>query len=135
MDKEGKWHSLFVESLRSKPTINDILVTSNNDKWVNISRPASDARITVIANSNSLDEADSYKFESFTDTDGNNFAPSNYTCMAEDKDGYVWIGTSKGAIYITNPRLAASENSSSTRCTRVKLINEEDEHLIISSTT
>lgn len=127
LDKEGKWHSLFVESLRSKPTINDILVTSNNDKWVNISRPASDARITVIANSNSLDEAYSYKFESFTDTDGNNFAPSNYTCMAEDKDGYVWIGTSKGAIYITNPRLAASENSSSTRCTRVKLINEEDE--------
>lgn len=126
LDKDGKWHSLFVESLKDKYTINDILITSNNDKWVNIPRPAGEVRITVIANSNSLDTADSYYFESFTDTDGNNFSPSNYTCMAEDKNGYVWVGTNKGAIYFTNPKLAASENNKSMRCTRVKLINEED---------
>lgn len=125
LDKDGKWHSLSVESLNGKYTINDILITSNNDKWINISRPTSQVRLTVIANSNSLDEAASYKFENLTDTDGNDFSPSNYTCMAEDKDGYVWVGTNKGAIYFTNPKLATSENNQSMRCTRVKLINEE----------
>lgn len=44
---------------------------------------------------------------------------------AEDKNGYIWIGTNKGAIYLTNPKLATTENNQSMRCTRVKLINEE----------
>lgn len=127
LDKEGKWHSLSVESLNDKYTINDIFITSNNDKWINIPRPTNEICLTVIANSNSLDEADSYSFKSFIDTDGNDFSPSNYTCMTEDKNGYVWVGTNKGAIYFTNPRLATSENSSSMRCTRVKLLNEDDE--------
>lgn len=125
LDKEGKWHSLSVESLNGKYTINDILVTSDNDKWINISRPTNQICLTVIANGNSLDEATSYSFKSFIDTDGNDFSPSNYTCMAEDKNGYVWIGTNKGAIYFTNPKLATSENNRSMRCTRVKLVNED----------
>ena len=45
--------------------------------------------------------------------------------MAEDKSGYIWIGTNKGAIYLTNPKLATTENNQSIRCTRIKLINEE----------
>lgn len=63
LDKEGKWHSLSVESLNGKYTINDILVTSNNDKWINISRPANQACLTVVTNSSSLDEATSYEFK------------------------------------------------------------------------
>lgn len=127
LDTENKWHSLYVESLKGKYTINDILVTSNNDKWVNIPRPTNQTSITVIADNTSLDKAISHHFTNFTDTDGNNFSPSNFTCMAEDKDGYVWVGTNKGAIYFTNPKQASSENYQSIRCTRVKLINEEDD--------
>lgn len=126
LDTNGEWHSLSVPSLNNKYTINDILVTSNNDKWVNISRPTDQICITVIGNSASLDEATSNDFVSFTDTDNNSFSPNSYTCMAEDKNGYVWIGTSKGPIYFTSPRQAITENSASMRCTRVKLINEED---------
>lgn len=74
LDKEGKWHSLSVESLNGKYTINDILVTSNNDKWINISRPTSQACLTVVTNSNSLDEATSYEFKNFIDTDNNDFS-------------------------------------------------------------
>ena len=127
LDTDKKWHSLYIESLKKKYTINDILITSNNDKWINIPRPTSETSITVIADNTSLDKATYYQFNSFTDTDGNNFTPSNFTCMAEDKNGYVWVGTNKGAIYFTNPKLAATENYQSIRCTRVKLINEEDD--------
>ncbi len=125
LDKEGNWHSLSVESLNNKYTVNDILVTSNNDKWVNIARPTDQICITVIANSSSLDEATSHKFTSFIDTDGNDYSPNSYNCMAEDKNGYVWVGTSKGPIYFTNPKLASSDNHSSIRCTRVKLSDED----------
>lgn len=53
--------------------------------------------------------------------------------MAEDKNGYIWIGTNKGAIYLTNPKLATTENNQSMRCTRVKLINEEGILIIFST--
>lgn len=125
LDKEGKWHGISVESLNNKYTVNDILITSNNDKWINIPRPTNQSCLTVIANGNSLDEVTSYTFKSFIDTDGKDFSPSNFHCMAEDKDGYIWVGTNKGAIYFTNPKQASSENASSMRCTRVKLINED----------
>ena len=42
-----------------------------------------------VTNSNSLDEATSYEFKNFIDTDNNDFSPNNYTCMAEDKSGYI----------------------------------------------
>lgn len=125
LDKEGKWHGISVESLNGKYTVNEILITSNNDKWINIPRPTSQSCLTVIADGNSLDEAASYSYKSFIDTDGKDFSPSNYHCMAEDKDGYVWVGTNKGAIYFTDPKLASSEKASSMRCTRVKLLNED----------
>lgn len=128
LDKDGQWHSLSISSLNNKYTVNDILVTRNNDKWINVPRPTDQACITVIANSSSLDEATSYSFNSFTDTEGNNFAPSNFTCMAEDKNGYIWLGTNKGVVYITNPQQAASENYASTRCTRI-IMTDEDESL------
>lgn len=125
LDKDGKWHSIYSSYLSKDVfTINDILITSNQDKWINVPRAGS--KVVVLANNSSLDEATSYEFSSFTDTDGNSFAPSNYTCLAEDKKGYVWIGTNKGPVYLTNPKGAASDKYASTRCTRVKLINEED---------
>ena len=127
LDKEGNWHAMNVPALRNLYTINDILVTSNDDKWINVPRVT--PKIVVIKHGESLDEAESNEFVSFTDTDGNLFTPSNYTCMAEDKNGYVWVGTNRGAIYFTRPTLAAEENTASLRCNRVKLENEESGEL------
>lgn len=127
IDTEGNWHSLSVNSLNEKYTVNDILVTSNNDKWVNISRPSNQACITIIPDGESLDEVHSYSLKNFMDTEGNDFSPSNFTCMAEDKNGYIWIGTNKGVVYITNPEQTVSENYASTRCTRI-IMTDEDEY-------
>lgn len=127
IDTEGNWHSLSVNHLNGLYTINDILITSNNDKWINVPRPTSQKRIVVIPESNSLDEASAIKFESFTDTQGYNFAPSSFTCMAEDRKGYIWIGTNKGVIYFTNPQHATIDEGTSLRCTRVILTNEDDD--------
>ena len=50
----------------------------------------------MIPNSESLDEVSSYEFTTLIDTDGKELTPSNYTCVAEDKDGYIWVGTNRG---------------------------------------
>lgn len=123
LDKEGNWHAMNVPALRSIYTINDILITSTDDKWINVPRVT--PMIVVVKHGESLDEAESNAFVSFTDTDGNLFTPSNYTCMAEDKNGFVWVGTNRGAIYFTRPTLATEENTASLRCNRVKMENEE----------
>lgn len=40
------------------------------------------------------------------DQDGKEFKPLLWTCMAEDKRGHVWMGTTSGVISVTNPTKA-----------------------------
>lgn len=127
LDKAGAWHSLDIEQLRGVYTINDILITSTNDKWIYV--PRNTPKLVMIPNSESLDEVSSYEFTTLIDTDGKELTPSNYTCVAEDKDGYIWVGTNRGAVYFTKPRISSAEDKAATRCTRVKYTNEETGNL------
>lgn len=127
LDKAGAWHRLDIEQLRGVYTINDILITSTNDKW--IYAPRNTPKLVMIPNSESLDEVSSYEFTTLIDTDGKELTPSNYTCVAEDKDGYIWVGTNRGAVYFTKPRISSAEDKAATRCTRVKYTNEETGNL------
>lgn len=127
LDKAGAWHRLDIEQLRGVYTINDILITSTNDKWTYV--PRNTPKLVMIPNSESLDEVSSYEFTTLIDTDGKELTPSNYTCVAEDKDGYIWVGTNRGAVYFTKPRISSAEDKAATRCTRVKYTNEETGNL------
>ncbi|WP_270215449.1 two-component regulator propeller domain-containing protein [Parabacteroides distasonis] len=127
LDKAGAWHRLDIEQLRGVYTINDILITSTNDKWIYV--PRNTPKLVMIPNSESLDEVSSYEFTTLIDTDGKELTPSNYTCVAEDKDGYIWVGTNRGAVYFTKPRISSAEDKAATRCTRVKYTNEETGNL------
>ena len=127
LDKAGAWHRLDIEQLRGVYTINDILITSTNDKWIYV--PRNTPKLVMIPNSESLDEVSSYEFTTLIDTDGKELTPSNYTCVAEDKDGYIWVGTNRGAGYFTKPRISSAEDKAATRCTRVKYTNEETGNL------
>lgn len=127
LDKAGAWHRLDIEQLRGVYTINDILITSTNDKWIYV--PRNTPKLVMIPNNESLDEVSSYEFTTLIDTDGKELTPSNYTCVAEDKDGYIWVGTNRGAVYFTKPRISSAEDKAATRCTRVKYTNEETGNL------
>ena len=61
-------------------------------------------------------------FTSFTDQDNKTFDPSYYTCIAEDNNGQIWIGTSSGPIVITNPNNVFNDNF---RCTRIKIARND----------
>ena len=62
------------------------------------------------------------KLVSFTDQDNTSFTPNYYTCIAEDHNGQIWIGTSSGPIVITNPDNVFSD---SFRCTRIKIARND----------
>ena len=62
------------------------------------------------------------KLVSFTDQDNKSFTPNYYTCIAEDHNGQIWIGTSSGPIVITNPDNVFSD---SFRCTRIKIARND----------
>lgn len=125
LDKDGKWHSIHIPEFTTQYTVvNNILITSTNNKWINVPRVT--PRVVVLDSGSSLDEANYEDFTSFTDQDKNIFDPNAFTCLAEDKDGYVWMGTSKGPVYFVNPDLAI-KNRDQLRCTRVKLLKTEGE--------
>ena len=127
LDAAGEWHYLDIPALRGLYTINDIYITSRGDKWINV--PRVDPKLVMIPASESLDEVESYEFTSLIDTEGNEYTPSSYTCVAEDKDGYVWIGSDRGAVYFTNPRVTSEEDRATKRCRRVVYTNEETGNL------
>lgn len=57
-------------------------------------------------------------WETLTDQDGKEFRPEYYTCLAEDNNGRVWVGTTEGVIELTNPQKAASPDF---RINRIKV--------------
>ena len=59
---------------------------------------------------------------SFMDQDNKTFTPNYYTCIEEDNNGQIWIGTSSGPIVITNPDHVFSD---SFRCTRIKIARND----------
>ena len=61
-------------------------------------------------------------FVSFVDQDNKTFTPNYYTCIAEDNNGQIWIGTSVGPIVITNPNNVFNDNF---RCTRIKIARND----------
>lgn len=125
LDKDGKWHSIHIPEFKTQYTVvNNILITSTNKKWINVPRVT--PRVVVLDSGSSLDEANYENFTNFTDQDKNTFDPNAFTCLAEDKDGYVWLGTSKGPVYFVKPDLAIT-NRDQLRCTRVKLVKNEGE--------
>ena len=48
----------------------------------------------------------SVSFDQFTDQDGKTFNPRFVYCLAEDRRGQVWIGTSSGVVTVSNPARA-----------------------------
>ncbi|MCC8198752.1 MAG: hypothetical protein LIP06_09340 [Tannerellaceae bacterium] len=123
LNKDGTWSSVYVEELSEKYTLNDILITSGGYKWINIPRPSDQTGIAII---DKTDHTTSFFFSSMTDQDGKFLSPSAFTCMAEDKNNNVWIGTSNGPAYFSQPDRVIHDETS---CYRIKLTDENTNEL------
>ena len=123
LTSEGKWEQLYFENLNKQYVIDKILITDDNQKWVNILNARDNVGILVFDDNGTIENTiddDSYFFSKFYDQDDKLVDVTGYYSMAKDKNGAIWIGTSRGPIILNNPSraLALKENF---RCSRIKI--------------
>jgi hypothetical protein len=98
LDKDSVWHAFFYEPL-ARADLNQILITRNNQKWINKYRVS--IGIFVLDDNNTIDDVSDDKFyhsSKFVDQQGTDIKASTYSCFAEDLNGIVWVGTDNGPI-------------------------------------
>ncbi|MDR0698174.1 MAG: hypothetical protein LBG28_02985 [Tannerella sp.] len=106
----GEWVSLYYSALNNADKIDKILITSNNRKWINV--PYDNAGIFVLDDNGTIDDTSDDKFHFFStfkdlqSSTGGNIPASQYLCMAEDRNGTIWIGTNIGLIKCSTPSRA-----------------------------
>lgn len=115
----GEWVSLYYSPLNDAYKIDKILITSRGHKWVNV--PYDNARIVVIDDNGTIDDTSDdtcNSFSSFKDANNNTISAGEYLCMAEDKNGTIWIGTNIGPLKCSTPSRAI-DNPDQLRCSRL----------------
>lgn len=88
-----EWENLTLNTSHFKQTTNykDLLVTESGQIWILMRTYG----IIVLK-----EDSDGYVYEkSFTLKNQDNEVISQAFCMAEDKNGYIWVGTNKGPIF------------------------------------
>ncbi|MDR3127103.1 MAG: RdgB/HAM1 family non-canonical purine NTP pyrophosphatase [Tannerellaceae bacterium] len=112
---DGQWLALsYDDVLPAQVVMDDILITRNNHKWINIISGSS-AGILAVDDAGTIDNPSDDKanfFASFRSSDGQtSIAPSAYYCMAEDRDGRIWLGTNLGPVICPVPDYAIQDPS------------------------
>lgn len=95
------WSSLaYDEELSGSSLIDKILIASNGLKWINVVR--TNSGIFILDDNNTIDDTsdDTYKF--FTSliniADKKEITTRAFYCMAEDKNGSIYLGTGNGVM-------------------------------------
>lgn len=117
---DGTWASFGFSDFTNAHKVDKITITSNNRKWIN-----ADEGILIFDDKGTIDDKsddESHLYETFSDTNGTIDA-SGYYCVTEDKNGHVWIGTSRGPIVCTNP----GNNINNISASRIVRTNDNGE--------
>lgn len=97
---DGTWCSLAYEGLTNADLIDKILITSNGLKWINVLRSTSG--IFILNDNKTIDDVSDDISKFFTSlvnlTDKKEVVTRGFFCMAEDKEGSVYIGTGNGVM-------------------------------------
>ncbi len=121
--KPSDWYQFKYPEMKSNKYAKFLIAKHSSTKW--ILKGAWDGTVFVFDDKgtyNTTADDLTKSFRSFTDQDLKTFTPNYYHCIAEDKNGYIWIGTSAGPIVITNPTNAFKDNF---RCTRIKIARND----------
>ena len=131
LKEDGKWKALTSNSynvFKNQHLVDKILITSKGHKWVNILR--GDVSIVVFDDKGTIDDTSDDVVNQFTNfklnrSNGEAISVSGYYCMAEDKNGNIWIGTNRGPIICPVPHYAISDPEK-IFCTRIIRTNEDN---------
>lgn len=135
LKNDGKWANLNSTSyspLFNQSVVDKILITGKGTKWVNILRAGGGSTVGIVAfdDRGTIDDPSDdivNKFSSFNlnSPSGEAIPVNSYYCMAEDKNGQIWLGTDKGPIICPVPERAISDPDN-IYCTRIVRSIQED---------
>jgi hypothetical protein len=101
LSPDGNWSSIDYASSLSGLNIGHIIVTKDDIKWVIL--PQGVGLFVFDDNNTPADKSDDrYKKLSIINEDGETVSNDVFS-IAEDKNGYIWVGTSKGIAVYYNP--------------------------------
>jgi ligand-binding sensor domain-containing protein len=119
LSSDGKWHSPLYEDLAGVYP-NQIIITRDNKKWINIFRLK--IGLFVLDDKGTIDNAaddETYYSGTFVDQENRSIGATTYSCLAEDLNGTVWVGTDNGPI-----TFSSAEQVSRGECHRVVGVDE-----------
>lgn len=124
LKNDGTWSVLKSNQyniLNNQSLVDKILITSKGHKWVNI--PREDVSIIVFDDKGTIDDTSDDVVNKITSFNlnkptGEAISVSGYFCMAEDKNGTIWIGTNRGPIICPVPDKAINDPEN-VYCTRI----------------
>ena len=99
MTPDGKWKGFSYPDMTRN--IKSLLITSSGVKWLVLGQAAG----LFVFDDNGTPENtsdDRHKFLSVTNEEGEIVSNDVYS-IAEDKNGYIWVGTAKGVVVYYNP--------------------------------
>lgn len=97
----GTWQSFNLSPAANQNVLGDIIIDSYNQKWIVMPRGAG---ILVFNDNNTLTNTSDDKVKKLTTAYGYGYLPSNeVSCIVEDLDGKIWIGTDKGIAVFYSP--------------------------------
>ncbi len=106
MSNTGVWTGLAYAELKNHESFDNILITNNNYKWLNLVNSGTQNGGIFVLNDNNNPSAPSTHtkrlFISVTDQDGENISTCPTGCLVQDKDNNVWAGTDMGPIIFKN---------------------------------
>jgi hypothetical protein len=98
MTNNNEWKSFYYSDF-SNQWMSQILITRNNQKWINAYRGS--IGLFVLDDNGTVDDFSDdiyYCNDRFVDQRGTDIKATTYACLAEDMNGSVWVGTDNGPI-------------------------------------
>lgn len=130
---DGTWSAMpYGDAIKNIEMLDKVLVTSWGDKWINI--PYKQPGVITFNEKNMDDKGDDlYRYHThFVNANGAVINVNSYYCLAEDKNGNIWIGTERGPIICpASSARKATQSESSVYCSQI-VRYEDEEHTIPS---
>ena len=120
---DGKWVNLYYEELKATSLIDQILHHSSGIKFVTSRRLEKRGLFCLDMKGTERTTDDKvFMHQNIVNQDGTPYTPDQFSCLEEDLDGLVWVGTSAGLFVIED---VSQVFSPSFQFTQIK-INRND---------
>jgi hypothetical protein len=107
---DGSWKSFSTPFLLNQNSLSQIIVDDNNYKW--IVSPTGGNGLICYDQGASIDNTNDDRWKLYSSGTGSGNLPSNNVlCIAKDKNGFIWVGTTNGIAVIQCPQDAFSPSA------------------------